>query len=165
MRNKDKKRKDVLGILNEDMSRPDEIDAGGNGKLSVAEMEKIREEIYPEVEAEVRERLEDEYSKKNQALLVLINHLFQTEDKYLPELTNIPWTAILPLSIMMMKEHVLDEERIKAEVPLSAIWRIFWMKLRRSGEGEQFTMGVRLAEQQIAATSGQEEMMPGLKAT
>jgi hypothetical protein len=158
-----RKKKDTL-----DNSSSEETllpDAHGNGQISAQELERIRKEIRPEVEIEVRDRLEDEYKQHDKALVQLINHLFKTEEKYLPELTNVPWSAILPLSIMMMKEHVLDEERTKNQIPLSAIWRIFWMRLRRSGEGEQFAFGVRLAEQQIVASSGEGETLAGIKAT
>lgn len=160
-----KKKRDEL-----DLELPDG-DLSGNGHwdaLPEEEKQAIKQaliqDVYPEIEAEVRGKLDAEYKARDHGFTLLVEHIFKTEEKYLPEMTNIPFPAIFPLSLQMMKEMVLDEERLKNKVPLSAIWRIFWMKLRRSGDGDHVMSAAKLAMEQIVSTSEGGETLGRMKA-
>lgn len=92
-----------------------------------------------------------------EALLRLVNVLFDTDEEHLPELTEIPRNAVFPLSIQMMKEGALDPERKKNHIPLTRVWRISWMKLMRSVGRKHFMIGSTLASEQAQAEAEKAE--------
>ena len=105
---------------------------------------------------EITERLDDVEKGKgkngdNAALLQMVNFLYDTDDKHLPELTRIPIQAARPHALGMMLESILDEDIQSGEVPLSRKLRQYYFRLMRSVGGVHLGRGVRLAEEQAAA--------------
>ena len=85
------------------------------------------------------------------ALLRMVNHLYNTDDEHLPELTRIPINAARPLALGMALESILDEDVQSGEVPLSKKLRNYYFRLMRSVGGVHLGRGIRLAEEQAAA--------------
>jgi len=93
------------------------------------------------------------------ALLQMVNFLYDTDDKHLPELTRIPVQAVRPHALGMMLESLLDEDVQSGEVPLSRKLRNYYFRLMRSVGGVHLGRGVRLAEEQAAAEAEKTEEM------
>lgn len=93
--------------------------------------------------------------QSQEALLKLVNYLYDTPEEKLPMLTRIERRAVLPLSIMMMKEAILDPERKAKGIPLSKVWRNSYFQLQRSVDRWFFMMGVGLAHEQVGAEQEQ----------
>jgi hypothetical protein len=105
---------------------------------------------------ESEEQEQDNHATTGDAMLNLINHLFNPTDEKLPELTDIPLDAVLPMSIMMMKEVALDPDRIKLNIRLSKIWRIAYLRLRRGATKRLLLIGADLAREQAANSEEKE---------
>lgn len=96
------------------------------------------------------------HATSGDAMVNLINHMFNPDEEHLPELTDIPLDAVLPLSIMMMKEVALDEDRIANNIRLSRVWRIAYLRLRRGATKRLLLMAADLAREQAASASEEE---------
>lgn len=90
-------------------------------------------------------------SAEGEALLKLVNVLYDTDENKLPQLTRIERRAVLPLSIMMMKNDILDKKRIDGKIPLSKCWLKHYFQLQRSVDRWYFMVGAGLAHEQAAA--------------
>lgn len=106
---------------------------------------------------ELTERIED-LEKSNaassaDAILRMINLMYDTDDKHLPELTRIPINAVRPHAYGMMLEALFDEDVQSGKVPLSRVLRLAQFRLMRSVGGVHLGRGVRLAEEQASAES------------
>ena len=108
-------------------------------------------------QGELQERVEElEKSTTNaDASIHMMNFLYNTDDKHLPELTRIPIQAVRPHALGMMLESLFDPEVQSGEVPLSRILRNAQFRLMRSVGGIHLGRGVRLAEQQAEAEQEQ----------
>jgi hypothetical protein len=106
---------------------------------------------------EKEEQGQSDHSTTGDAMVNLINHIFNPTDEKLPELTDIPLDAVLPLSIMMMKEVALDEIRITNNLRLSKIWRIAYLRLRRGATKRLLLIGADLAREQAANAEEKED--------
>jgi hypothetical protein len=111
----------------------------------------------PATEEKEQETRSDDHSTTGDAMVNLINHIFNPTDEKLPELTDIPLDAVLPLSIMMMKEVALDEIRITNNLRLSKIWRIAYLRLRRGATKRLLLIGADLAREQAANAEEKED--------
>lgn len=110
---------------------------------------------------ELMERIEELEKKKgasnSEALLHMVNFLYNTDDEHLPELTRIPIQAARPHALGMMLESLLDPEIQSGEVPLSRKLRNYYFRLMRSVGGVHLGRGVRLAEEQAASEAEKAE--------
>jgi hypothetical protein len=100
---------------------------------------------------------QEDGTARQQAILKLVNILYDTPDEKLSELTEIPRKAVLPLSVQIMREAALDPKRIAAGIPLSYVWRTAYFKLMRSVGRKHFMIGSTLASEQAAAETEAEE--------
>lgn len=112
---------------------------------------------------ELSERL-DEIEKKKQtssadALIRMVNLMYDTDDKHLPELTRLPINAVRPHALGMMLEAIFDEDVQAGETPLSRKLRNNYFRLMRSVGGIHLGRGVRLAEEQAASEAEKAEEM------
>jgi hypothetical protein len=87
--------------------------------------------------------------------LRLIEHLYNTSDKHLPELTIIPLNSVRAFASGMTLEALFDDDVMSGKVSLSTIYRNAIFRLNRSVHGVHLGRGVRLAEEQSAAESEQ----------
>lgn len=102
------------------------------------------------------------HANSNDALLKLVNELYDTKDDKMHQLTKLNRREILPLSLMMTKNKVMDVSRkavydkhgklIKAHVPLSKIWMAYYFGLKRSEDKWAFMIGAGLAHEQALST-------------
>ena len=93
-----------------------------------------------------------------QALLKLVNVLYDTDENKLPQLTRLTRREVFPMSLQMMKEQVFNKDRIKVNddgtittIPLTKIWRNGYMQLLRSVDKWYFMLGAGLAHEQASA--------------
>jgi len=84
----------------------------------------------------------------------MIDVVFNPSEEHLPEMTVIPRGLVLPMSMMMMYDHVLEPGRKKT---LSSIWLTNFFKLQRSVGGTLKNQGVALAMEQIGAEQEEED--------
>lgn len=107
---------------------------------------------------DINDRMDDlEKSGHNtnaEAQLRLINLVYDTDDKHLPELTRIPIQAARPHALAMGLESLLEDD---GTIPLSRVIRNYYFRLNRSVGGVQLMRGSRLAEQQAEAESEEPE--------
>lgn len=108
---------------------------------------------------EIETTISQNGAKGGEALLKLVNLLYDTEEDKLPMLTRIGRREVLPLSIMMMKESILDPNRRKHNppIPLSKVWRNAYFMLQRSVDRWHFMVGAGLAHEQAAAETEKSE--------
>jgi len=115
-----------------------------------------------EVQKLVKEALEQaiEGKQKNngvgvgEALLKLVNLLYDTDDTKLAELSWLDHREVFPMSIQMTKEEALKEERT---IPLTKVWRTAYLRLKRSVQMKAFMVGAGLAHEQAAAEAEKAE--------
>lgn len=103
---------------------------------------------------DINDRLDDNEKKniaQEKALLQMVNFLYDTDDKHIPELTRIPVQAARPFALGMGLETILDPAY--ADIPLSKTVRLHYMRLMRSVGGVHLGRGLRLAEDQAQAMS------------
>lgn len=84
-----------------------------------------------------------------EAALKLVNILYETPEELLAELSEIPRNAVLPLSIIQMKEELLDPNRDKMARPISKCWRMNYYRLMRGVGRAHFMTGTSIAKEQI----------------
>lgn len=108
-------------------------------------------------QGELQERVEEleKSTTSADASIHMMNFLYNTDDKHLPELTRIPIQSVRPHALGMMLESLFDPEVQSGEVPLSRILRNAQFRLMRSVGGIHLGRGVRLAEQQAEAEQEQ----------
>lgn len=102
---------------------------------------------------EIMERLEElEKGKDNygKALLQMVNRIYDTPDKNMPELTNIPLRAARPHALGMALEDLMNPEVLNGEIPFSRLVRMNYFRLMRSVGGTHLGRATRIAEEQIA---------------
>lgn len=97
-------------------------------------------------------------SQNSQALLRMVNFLYDTDDKHISELTRIPLNAVRPFALGMALESILDPN-YDSSVPLSQVVRNNYMRLMRSVGGVHLGRGLRLAEEQAQAAAEEAEEM------
>lgn len=110
--------------------------------------------------AEINERmldLETRRSSENKALLQMVNFLYDTDDKHIPELSRISHPAARPFALGMALESILDEDVQSGAVPLSQKVRLNYLRLQRSVGGVHLGRGLRLAEDQAQAAAEEAE--------
>lgn len=105
---------------------------------------------------ELVERIEELESKKaninSEAMLRLVNFLFDTDEKHLPELTRISSMQSVRLHAYgMMLEARFDPDVQNGTVPLSRKLREYLFRLSRSFGGIHLGTGIQLAQNQAAA--------------
>jgi hypothetical protein len=110
----------------------------------------------PRIVPQEQEEQEQDHATTGDAMLNLINHIFNPTDEKLAELTDIPLDSVLSLSIMMMKEAALDPERINNNIRLSKVWRIAYLRLRRGATKRLLLIGADLAREQAASVENDE---------
>ena len=108
-------------------------------------------------------KLKDELVQKasdngqtGEALLKLVNLLYDTDKDRLPQLSSLERREVFPMSIQMMKEEALNPDR---KEPLTKIWRTAYLSLKRSVGMKAFMIGAGLAHEQAQAETekGEEE--------
>lgn len=87
-----------------------------------------------------------------EALLKLVNLLFDTPPHLLHQLTELSRASVLSMSIMMMREKAINRPRDENGklLPLSRLWREDFMGCMRSVGRRHFMVGSTLAEGQLA---------------
>lgn len=129
------------------------MNGGKKGKTTA--LAKREEVALIEQVAEMARKLEELMQSgrlAGEALLKLVNVGFDTPDRLLPELTEIPRAAVLPLSIQMMREQAIDrpiDPDTGKLMRLSKIWRICYMKCMRSVGRRHLMQLTLLAEGQL----------------
>ena len=120
------------------------------GREIMAENKKLKEEIE-----ELKKSLKGG-NAGSEALLRLVNVLFNTDIDQLPQLSRLERREVFPLSIQMMKERALDPTRNE---PLTKVWRTAYLQLKRSVDMRAFMIGAGLAHEQAQAEEekGEEE--------
>ena len=93
------------------------------------------------------------------SLLKMVNFLYDTDDKHLPELTRLPINAVSAHAFGMCLESIFDEDVQSGKVPLSSKLRNYYFRLLRSVGGVHLGRGVRLAEEQAQSESEAAEEM------
>ena len=112
---------------------------------------------------ELAERLSDLEENKtkhnggNEALLQMVNFLYNTDDKHILELTRIPIQTAQPLALGMTLDSILDDDVQSGECSLSHKLRLNYFRLMRSVGGVHLGRGMRLAEEQAAAKTEETE--------
>jgi hypothetical protein len=120
------------------------------------------------IAAEAAAAKNGEHSTSGDALLKLVNELYDTKTDKMHQLTKLNRREILPLSLMMTKNEVMNENRkalydkngklIRAHIPISRVWMGYYFGLKRSEDKWAFMIGAGLAhEQALATTEGAEE--------
>lgn len=127
----------------------EETGSNSNGSEMKAALEAI---LYNQQELAGRiDDMEKNTRNTDAALLRMVNLMYDTDDKHLPELTRIPIQAARPHALGMMLECLFDEDIQNGSVPLSKKLRLNYFRLMRSVGGIHLGRGVRLAEEQAAA--------------
>jgi hypothetical protein len=93
------------------------------------------------------------------SLLKMVNFLYDTDDKHLPELTRLPINAVSAHAFGMCLESIFDEDVQSGKVPLSSKLRNHYFRLLRSVGGVHLGRGVRLAEEQAQSEAEEAEEM------
>jgi len=111
---------------------------------------------------ELKERLDEFEEGKdknhgNEALLRMVNFLYDTDDKHIPELTRIPLQTAQPLALGMTLDSIFDEDVQDGTTSLSQKLRLYYFRLMRSVGGVHLGRGIRLAEEQAAAETEKAE--------
>lgn len=111
---------------------------------------------------ELTERLDELEEGKNkngtsEALLRMVNFLYNTDDKHILELTRIPIQTAQPLALGMTLDSLMDDDVQSGEVSLSTKLRLYYFRLMRSVGGVHLGRGIRLAEEQAAAEAEKAE--------
>jgi len=114
-----------------------------------------KNEKLKKLKDEIKEKA-DGNGQAGEALLKLVNVLWDTNEEKLPELSRLERREVFPMSIQMMKEQALVEGR---KEPLSKIWRTAYLRLKRSVDMRAFMIGAGLAHEQAQAETekGEEE--------
>jgi len=110
-------------------------------------------------QAERLGELEEGKDKNNtsEALLRMVNFLYNTDDKHILELTRIPIQTAQPLALGMTLDSLMDDDVQSSEVSLSQKLRLYYFRLMRSVGGVHLGRGIRLAEEQAAAEAEKAE--------
>ena len=91
--------------------------------------------------------------KKNnrsaEAMIKLVNQMYDTPTQNLPELTELGRNVVLPLTIIAMKEHLLDPKRNKKTDPISKCWREDYYRHQRSVGRRHFMAATGVAKEQV----------------
>jgi hypothetical protein len=135
------------------------VQKSGNGETTAAILNALK--ALSAQNKELFERMADIEKKSTaaDALLRMVNLMYDTDDKHLPELTRIPINAVRPHALGMMLESLMDEDVQSGKVPLSRILRNNYFRLMRSVGGVHLGRGVRLAEEQASAEAEKAEEM------
>lgn len=116
--------------------------------------------IVMQNQQDINDRLDNNERKSianEKALLQMVNFLYDTDDKHIPELTRIPVAAARPFALGMALETILDDAT--KDIPLSKTVRLNYMRLMRSVGGIHLGRGLRLAEDQAQAVADASEEM------
>ena len=110
-------------------------------------------------QAERLDELEEGKGKNDtgEALLRMVNFLYNTDDKHILELTRIPMQTAQPLALGMTLDSLMDDDVQSGEVSLSTKLRLYYFRLMRSVGGVHLGRGIRLAEEQAAAEAEKAE--------
>ena len=113
-------------------------------------------------QSEQAERLDELEEGKNkdhgsEALLRMVNFLYDTDDKHIFELTRLPIQAVQPLALGMMLDSLMDEDVQSGAVSLSHKLRTYLFRGMRSVGGVHLGRGIRLAEEQASAEAEKAE--------
>lgn len=116
--------------------------------------------IITQNQQDINNRIDAQEQKavaNERALLQMVNFLYDTDDKHIPELTRIPVAAARPFALGMALETILDDSQ--KDIPLSRTVRLQYMRLMRSVGGIHLGRGLRLAEEQAQAVADAAEEM------
>lgn len=139
-----------------------EIDEGSNGE--VLELKAMMAQLMQNVEYNLQNMQEhiadiEETSKKSSdAHLRMVELLYDTPDKRLPELTNLHVLAVKPHSIGMGLERLFDRGILVGTESFTANVRKYVFQLNRSINGMHHKKAGELAEQQTQAQAEQDSM-------
>ena len=115
--------------------------------------------MMTEKDKKLKDKVKEGISSNGQAgeaLLKLVNVLFDTDKEQLPQLSRLERREVFPMSVQMMKEEALNPNRTE---PLTKIWRTAYLQLKRSVDMKAFMIGAGLAHEQAQAEQekGEEE--------
>ena len=123
-----------------------------NGKIEKEQLERtimVLENQLKSMDSRLKE-MDKQSNMYGQAMLKMVNLLYETPDALLSELTEIPRNAVIPLSIIHMKERLLDPTRDKMKEPISQVWRNAYFRLQRGLGRAHLLSGAIMAKEQIA---------------
>ena len=140
--------------------KSDNDNNNGNGQEPEQDDMKSMMKMLLQNQKDINDRLDHEEKKntlQEKALLQMVNFLYDTDDKHIPELTRIPVQAARPFALGMALETILDDAY--KDIPLSKTVRLHYMRLMRSVGGIHLGRGLRLAEDQAQAVADAAEEM------
>lgn len=124
--------------------------------------EKEKEELFEalrqlkeEIIAEVEDRLEN-YGGDGRAKLKLVEHLYNTDDEHILELSNVSGLQVRPIAIVETLEHIGDPDVKRGKKSLAGIYVNNILRVRRSVDSMHLARGNRLAGEQLSAESEEE---------
>lgn len=129
-----------------------------DAKIEIERLRAINEDLQRRLDEVIEEasKLSDNgKSNKDEALLRLVNILYDTPEDKLAQLTKIPQRAVLPLAIMLTQIAAQDPARDPLKNPLPVVWMNAYFKLQRSVDKWFFLHGVGIAREQVAMQAEQ----------
>lgn len=123
-------------------------------KIEIERLKTLNEDLQGQLEELIKSSGNGKHNK-DEALLKLVNILYDTPDEKLAQLTKIPQRAVLPLSIMITQLAAQDANRDIIKSPLPQIWMNAYFKLQRSVDKWFFLHGVGIAHEQVAIQAEQ----------
>jgi len=123
-------------------------------KIEIERLKALNEDLQRQLDA-LTTSSNNGKSNKDEALLKLVNILYDTPEDKLAQLTKIPQRAVLPLSIMITQLAAQDPNRDIIKNPLPQIWMNAYFKLQRSVDKWFFLHGVGIAHEQVAIQAEQ----------
>jgi len=138
-----------------------------NGHVTQEEVSELTKLIKLSIknQQEINERLEELESKRNasgEAQLRLTNLTFDTPDQKILEFTDIPPGAPRKIANEVTLEMLFHPDVQSGKVPLTAIWRVTYLRARRSVRGIQWMRAAGLARDQVQA-EGEEDNIDRFK--
>jgi len=107
--------------------------------------------------SERMDEVEEGRSKDSEALLQMVNIIFNTDDQHLPELTRIPLPSARPFAYSMGLGSLLEAREKGVTTSLSQRITNNYFRLMRSVGGVHLGRGTHLAEEQAAAVAEKAE--------
>lgn len=93
---------------------------------------------------------------RGQAVLQLVNFLYDPDDTHLPGLTRLPLRAVKPFAIAATLDAITDPDVMSGKKTLQQVFRTNYFFLMRSVGAEAFKQGIGLAGEQQASEAEQQ---------
>lgn len=110
--------------------------------------------------ADLEDRVQQTTSDNNKALLQLVNHFYNTDDKHIKELSNISPLSVRALSTAATMDMIGSEEVKSGRASLVGIAIDNFLRFRRSASGRHLMLGMNALQEQIQSqnekTDGEE---------